>query len=153
MPTFPLKDYLYVGAIVALLAGFGIYTYHERAVGAAGIKAQDAALAAEQKQHRQDVTDVAQGKTVKIGDTYVAITHTAIPDSPHVVCYQPPHRAAVPQAASDPGVPAGTSDVPTANSYDPGPPLDAVGRNADARINALIDLVYTLLGQMNETAK
>ncbi len=32
---FSLKDAIYGGLIIALLAGFGWYTYHERAIGAA----------------------------------------------------------------------------------------------------------------------
>lgn len=31
----PIKDWLYVGAIVALLIGFGVFVHHERSLGAA----------------------------------------------------------------------------------------------------------------------
>ena len=39
----PLKTWLYVGVLVALLVSFGMYTSHERTIGAARILAADAA--------------------------------------------------------------------------------------------------------------
>ena len=35
LALLPIRDWLYVGAIVSLLIAFGIYTHHERSVGAA----------------------------------------------------------------------------------------------------------------------
>jgi hypothetical protein len=45
------KDYVYLGAIVALLIGFGLFVHHERAVGEAKVIAADqkAAVIAEQR--------------------------------------------------------------------------------------------------------
>lgn len=149
MPALPLKDWLYGGAIIVLLIAFGLYTSHERGIGEAKIKAQDAALAAAAKQHNLDVQALADKKTAGNGDTYVATTHAAIPDSPHVVCNRPAAAHVVPEAASNTGVPDATAHSAAATPVDIGPPIDTAGRNADALITALQNQVRILVDAMN----
>lgn len=47
MNLIPLKDWLYIGAIVALLAGFGLFVHHERQIGAQKVEAAVHAAASE----------------------------------------------------------------------------------------------------------
>jgi len=53
----PLKDWLYVGAIVALLTAFGCYTVHERRIGAAHEVAAVQAASEKTKAEAQETID------------------------------------------------------------------------------------------------
>jgi hypothetical protein len=46
LSLIPIKDWIYVGIIAALLAGFAVFVHHERALGAQRIEAADAAATA-----------------------------------------------------------------------------------------------------------
>jgi hypothetical protein len=146
----PLKDYLYGGAILVLVIGFFGYRSHVIAIGESRIQAQDKVIADAQRQHNQDVNDLAAARTAKNGDHYVEVTHRPIADSPHVVCINPaPRRGPVPETAGDPGIPAAAANRPAADPLDIGPSLDRTGRDADALIVALQDEVRILVAAMN----
>lgn len=152
LKALPLKDYLYLGAIVVILLGVWGYTHHERAVGAAVVVAQDKKLADAALKHNQDVTDLATARTTKTGDTYVATIAQPIADSPHVsVCKRaaPTGSSAVPETAGNTGLPVAAANSAEANPVDIGPPLDRTGRDADALIVALQDEVRIMVSAMN----
>lgn len=81
----PLKDWLYVAAIVAIIGLFSWYTVHERHIGAAHelaavTKASDKAKADAEKLVK-DLTDQHATDVAKIEDTYEHALATA--DSQH----------------------------------------------------------------------
>ena len=145
LKLIPLKDWLYGGAIVALLLGFGLYTIHERHVGEAKITAQDAALAAAQVVHNQEVQNAAQKLTDKALSDYqdrelqpvhVPVTLT------HLVCNTTGANP-VPDHGSAPGPGNGASGVPAASGqpFDPAEQLLEDGRDADSQITLLQDYI------------
>lgn len=149
MPSLPLKDYIYAGVILTLLIAFGVYTSHERGIGEAKIKAQDAALAAAALQHNKDVQDFAALNSSKNGDHYVEVTHQPIADSPRVVCKRPVAPTVMPEATNRPGLPIAAADSAETAPVDIGAPIDTVGRNADALITALQNQIRILVDAMN----
>lgn len=149
MPSLPLKDWLYGGAIIILLIAFGLYTSHERGVGADKVRAQDAKLDAAAVQHSLDVAALADKKTTTNGDNYVAAINAPIPDSPRVVCKRAVAPVVMPEAASRPGLPDAAANGAEATTVDIGAPIDTVGRDADAKIIALQNQVRILVDAMN----
>lgn len=145
----PLKDWLYGGAIVVLLIAFGLYTSYERGIGADKVRAQDAKLDAAAVQHTLDVAALADKKTTTNGDNYVAAINAPIPDSPSVVCKRAVAPVVMPETPNRPGLPDGAADSAKADSIDIGPPLDKIGRDADAKITALQNQIRILVDAMN----
>ena len=140
----PLKDWLYGGAIIALLLAFGWYTAHERGIGADQVKAADARASAAQIIHNREVEDRAK----KIADAAVAqyiatLTRPPAADAPHVlVCKRPVATGTVPADAGHSADSHGAADVPVSGSSDPqpvdiGPPIDKKFEDADALVKAL----------------
>lgn len=149
MPSLPLKDWLYGGAIIVLMIAFGLYTNHERGIGADKIKAQDAKLSAAAVQHSLDVAALADKKTTTNGDHYVAAINAPIPDSPRVVCKRTITPVVMPETPNRPGLLDGAADSAKADSIDIGAPLDKIGRDADAKITALQNEIRILVDAMN----
>jgi hypothetical protein len=148
----PVKDWVYVGIIAGLLATFGWYTFHERAVGEKKIEAADAKVAAAQVVHDQEVQDVVKSKLADaLKDYELAPVVPVAAAIPKLMCY-----------ASDSGaVPGGTSSVTAGDGtgaavpaaaaaadegFDPAPALSADGLDADKEILRLKAKV-TLLQQ------
>lgn len=138
LSLIPLKDWVYGGVIAAILACVGLYTYHERGIGAAHEKAAVAKAVAKQDATIQKVvshanSEIAQAATV--ADSVLA--HPAPPDSPHVwLCDQAP--AASPRPVQAPRSTSPAVHVPAESTVehprDVGPALDIIGRDADAEI-------------------
>lgn len=159
----PIKMYLY-GALAALLLGLGIAAYvHVLHVGEAKIEAKDkvieeqrTAIANAAELHTKDVQALAQKLSDDIGETFETTIAKPIVDSPHVVCVKP---AATSRGSQLPGASGsapgdhGEANGPSQDSGDIGPPLDIVGRDADAQITALQEQVQTLIDAMNGKAK
>lgn len=143
------SNWLSVAALVALLTGFILYSNHERNIGAARIVAQDAKLAAADRQHNADVKALADSLSIKAGDTYVAVVRTPIPDSPVVLCQHPAKTArVVPGAAVHTGLPDDAAHGAEGHTLNIGPALDTIGRDADAKIIALQTEVRLLVNAM-----
>lgn len=69
MPTIPIKDYIYLGIILALATAFGWYTFHERSIGSAAVVASD--RKADQAQRERDTalqTATALATSITNGD-------------------------------------------------------------------------------------
>lgn len=151
LSLIPFKDWLYGGIIMALLIGFGVFVHHERNVGAAKIEAADAKVAAAAVQHNHDVQTIADNLTVTIGNTYAkAITAPLATPPPRVVCYKPPVSGGVPQGPGNPGSPDAAPGNGSQDPRDIGAPLTTVGRDADAQIKALQQMVQALVDEMNK---
>jgi hypothetical protein len=145
----PLKDGVYGSIIVALLAGFGWYTVHERNEGAAKIVAADkrTVLVAEAKD--KAIVVAAQDASNQIGVVYEkAVSIPAIADV-GLVC-ESPHSNPVPGTADykpeNPGAPA----QPSSGVFDPSGGVLTLLRDDDAQINALIDQVDALTDTMTK---
>lgn len=147
MPTLPLKDYLYLGAIVALVLAFGWFVHHERAIGRQQIEQADktatAVLDAQVRVDEQIAQDAADksAKERQDAQTQLDAYMAAHPTGPIRVCHAHDSGAGLPQTAH-----AGESAV----SPSPGP--DAVpevpGRDISAGLDAIVraatelDLLY-----------
>lgn len=157
LKALPLKDYLYLGAIIAIvLSGWG-YVHRKETQAVERDRTNATKLAAVTTVRNEAITALAVNGIKKIGDKYVQ-TITAPPpaDSPHVfVCKRtaPSGSGALPEAAGHPGVPAAASDVPATAPVDIGPPIDKVGIDADARVIALEDIIRTLVASMAKAAQ
>lgn len=153
----PLKDYLYLGAIIVIVLGGWGYVHSKETQAVLKDRANASKVAAVTKDRNEAITALATNNITKIGDRYVA-TITAPPpaDSPHVfVCKRaaPSGSGALSEAAGHPGVPASAPDVPAAAPVDIGPPIDKVGIDADARVTALEDIIRTMYAAMAKAAQ
>ena len=146
-----IKDYVYAGLILALIASFGLYTHHERVVGANEALAPVAVLA-----HKAQVA-VAVGTAVAVEtekdnakDYDQRAAHIAAPIG--IVCYNP-GSGAVPEADTlvAPGVGDLTADAGAGQHFDPsGAVLDNDGK-AEAQIIYLQGRVAELKAQMENS--
>jgi hypothetical protein len=69
----PIRDYIYAGALVVLLIGFGLFVHHERAIGEAKVISADQKAAAIAEQRDTALTaaaalanNISEGKYEKI---------------------------------------------------------------------------------------
>jgi len=134
----PLKDWIYGGIIVALLAGFGWYTVHERHIGEAKIEASDKKVADAQIVHNKEVEDVVATKLSAAIKDYDALSPIPVPRSvPVLVCSTsggsdvPSGESAV-AGSNGAGVPIGAGQ-PDAG-FDPAPAVSVTGTDADKEI-------------------
>ena len=136
----PLKDWIYGGIIVALLAGFGWYTVHERHIGEAKIEASDKKVADAQIVHNKEVEDVVATKLSAAIKDYAALSPIPVPRSVPVLVCSTSGGSDVPSGESavagsngaGAGVPigAGQSDA----GFDPAPAVSVTGTDADKEI-------------------
>lgn len=150
LKLIPLKDWLYGGIIIAILSLFGWYTVHERNIGKADVHAVDAKLAAKQDAYNKLLESTELETVNVIAQKYQAAITAPIPDSPHVVCVIP-RPDILPQASAGPGSIDVAPDLSISDSVDIGPPLDTVGRDADAQVTALQDIIKAQQALSNGT--
>lgn len=136
----PLKDWLYIGCIAVLLAGFASYTVHERHVGEAVIEKKDAALKAAAVALNTASEHLADIKEIQIETQFKYIVDSAPVASTGLVCHNATPSAEQPHAAASegPSDPAAANVLPS-GSFDPSGPLLTLLRDADAQVNALLD--------------
>lgn len=148
----PFRLYIELAAAAVLLGGFGLFTWHERSVGATAVHTADAnAMIAARKladtetvlnQERAAKADAGAAGVQKAVDDY----RTAHPEQPMRLCVTTNNRlASMPKAgaadgiASSPG--AGSLAVPEVpgrgEGADIGPSLDAIVRAAQR-----VDVLY-----------
>lgn len=141
MPAFlaliPVKDWVYAGLILTLLAGFGAYTIHERHVGEVKVEAANAKTAAAQIVHNTEVESRAKILNASAMQKYLDTVAVAPVDSPHVLVRYLTIPQHVPALGADPVGAAPEAAQPVQDQVDIGPPLDAIGRDDDALITAL----------------
>jgi hypothetical protein len=145
LKLIPSKDYIYCGVIAALLAGFGWYTYHERAVEHAKDLAADrkqvAALIAKDK----IIADNAQLDLIEVGQhEKIVLAAPPIPNA-GLVC-RSPSSTAVAASPSDAVQSAGKSSPVPAGSFDPSGAILTLLSDSDAQVNALIEANEILTG-------
>jgi len=141
----PTKDKLYALLVVAILVAFGALVHHERSVGAANLSAVQAKLATAQaaiaaKKTAQGVTNSTSAEV-----RYVSTINTVIPDSPHLLLLDSGTAACAVSVSdsSQDGIPAAESTVE--HSRDVGPELDKIGRDSDAQVTYLQDVLRSCI--------
>lgn len=145
LALIPAKDWVYGGIIAALLAGFGWYTVHERAEGAAKIIAADKKLSDTVAAKDKVIADNAQLDLIQVGEhEKLALAAPAIPNA-GLVC-KSPGSPAVAANPGDPGKSSGTGDTLPAGSFDPSGSILTLLRDSDAQVNGLIDANEILTG-------
>lgn len=152
LKLIPLKDWLYGALIVALLAGFGAYTIHERHIGEQKVEKKDAALRAAATALNTASEHLADIKEIAIGQVYEkVIALPAIPDAPGLVCH---NAAPVKSGAPDyrPEAPGSAAQLPD-GGFNPSGGLLTLLRNDDAQINGLIDTVLNLQAELEGQTK
>lgn len=132
----PLKDWLYCALLVFVLICVGLYTHHERAVGAAKLTAaaQRAVIA-----QKIETEKVIKNANLQIQAAALA-AHAAVAappiDSPHVWVQKCPANR--PRTVPADSRPQSIVHAPAADTgshpIDVGPGLDTIGRDADAEI-------------------
>jgi hypothetical protein len=136
LKLIPLRDWCYIGAILVLLAGFGWYTHHERAVQHERDVAADAKAVHLQELHNRDVENAAQDA---INEAVSRFTFNSAPvplEPPRLVCHEAGGSAvrdhAGTPAASD-GAVASAGVVPEESTvpFDPAPEVLGDARDAD----------------------
>ena len=166
MPAFlsliPIKDWLYGGAIIALLIGFLCFIRHERAIGAAAVAASDQKAVAAQVERDQAVQAVASVATQLAQVNYEhTIASPPVSGVAPINCVRHDPRGngtvSAPPAGNgsgENGPVSGGGNTPGAIAVS-GPPapdlateLVTIGRNADAQIKALQDIVAALRSEM-----
>lgn len=150
LKTLPIKDYIYVGLIVSLTVGFGLFVRHERAIGAAAVQAADARAAQLQSVHAGEVEARAtQLNTAALATFNAVVASAPAADAPAVLVCQPAPAARdpVPGDASPRGganaSPAVSADLAPVDEstvehpVDIGPATDKLFEDTDAEITAL----------------
>jgi hypothetical protein len=136
----PLKDWIYVGIIVTLLAAFGVYTVHERHIGEAKIEASDKKVADAQIVHNKEVEDVVATKLSAAIKDYDALSPIPVPRAVPVLVCRTSGGSAVPSGkgavtggdVAGAGVSVGAEH--TDAGFDPAPAISDTGTAADKEI-------------------
>lgn len=135
----PIKEWLYIGAIIAILSAFSWYTYHERSVQHQKDIAADARVVAAQQIHDKEVIDKASTLAKdKIDELQNQINSKPASDAPSLrVCIpkspSPPRVPTVPSGQKSDAVPGESTVVP---EQDLGHELDKRFADDDARLKA-----------------
>ena len=160
MPVIPIKDYLYIGAIIALLVFFGFFVHHERGVGAAKVAAADSRAVAAQVQ-RDDAlkTLTALSTSVAQGDyshaISIPITNAPVPVRLcHTQRSSPVSVVASPDSSGVAAPAGGSEDAgPTAELQQFADAAVQIARDDDAQIIALQTDLAALRVETNPTTK
>ena len=151
LALIPLKDWIYCGIIAALLVGFGVYTHHERVIGADEALAPVAVLA--QKATLQVAVGTANAAATEKdnGKNFTAAVAAPAPAPVGIVCR---HEAAgsgqLPEAGPSVTAAAGqpAADSGGGPAFDPSGAILQRAHDADAQITYLQARVVELETQM-----
>ena len=161
MPTIPLKDYLYAAAIAVLLIAFGLFVHHERSVGAAKVVAADQKAVAAQVERNTAVQTVAGVATQLAQVTYEHTIVAPVAAVAPIRCLRlsAQRSSAVPPAPGSAGgrdvapvsAIADNGSVKTVPGHDLATALVTIGRDSDAQIKALQQIVAELRQEMEKS--
>ena len=137
LSLIPVKDWLYGGAIIALLIGFLCFIRHERAIGAAAVAASDQKAVAAQVERDQAVQAVAGVATSLAEKTYeqtiaAPVAHAPVPSG---LCRFTPGHSAVPGAAG----PGSGGDHTAISGAENAPAIEQLQQFADAALKIARD--------------
>lgn len=138
----PLKDWLYAGIIATALIVFGVYTHHERKIGAAKVVAADtAALIMAQK-----IADVQTAKLAQKAEDASHVHDQELTDLRTYRSEHPVHVGVCRTAGNSlPGLPKGSPAIPGDAATSPASgdvqPLLTGDSGRDTDIGPLLDLL------------
>lgn len=150
LALIPTKDWIYGGVVVALLAGFGWYTVHERNIGKAHEVALVTKQAAIQAAFAKEQTDRGHDNALAAESLEVSITSSRpVADAPHLVvhqCTSAPVAAVRTAGSAEVSLPAGDSTVEhsTRVDIDTGPVV-TIARDSDAQVAYLQSLLKSCI--------
>jgi hypothetical protein len=136
----PIRDWIYLGAFVALLAAFGCYTVHERHIGEQKIVAADKRAADKQAAAVAKVESDASTAIRSMQAAYNAALAAPVSPAPRLVCYAASaDRGGVRADAAPSGRSHAAAAVPAESTipFDPAPAVIGDARDADAQIALL----------------
>lgn len=154
LKLIPFKDWVYGGIIAALLVGFGVYTAHERHIGAENQAVKTARVAEKAEAQVQEVTVTAQKEELKSAKDFDQAVAAGPVSGIGIVCQRTgARRDQVPQAGSVTASRAGeqSTDGTEGRSYDPSGAVLTRTRDADAQIAYLQGRVHELEKQMEDS--
>lgn len=144
LKLIPGKDWIYGTIIVAILAIFGWYTYHERTIGEQTIEAKNKAISDATVVHNKEVTDLATTQISKALEDYKASKSAPTLPAPSLVCHTISSSTAVSKSSSTPKGSNGSTNLPEESEgppFNPSPGILANDRDADAQVKLLQDYV------------
>ena len=155
MFNFPLKTWLYAGALAVLLGAFGWYTVHERSVQHEKDIAADKRVVDAQTIHNTEVETRAKVLTEQaVAKLKASLAAPPAADAPHLVCRTPARAGAVradggarPAADAAPVISAEVASIGNPDPVDFGPEIDKLFSDADATIVALQAYIQTCIDQ------
>lgn len=156
MPTIPLKDYVYLGAIIVLLIAFGLFVHHERVIGEQKVEAADAKAVAAQVQRDETIQAAAAVATAINEGAYDHAITTPVAAVAPIQCLRlsAQRLGTVPAAApgdqsGNTGALNGSANTPSAQTLpDLATILVQIGHDADAQILALQGDLAALRSEM-----
>lgn len=150
----PGRQYLIGATVAALTTAFVAYTLHERSAGAQAIRISQAKAAAAQAALAAEKTTHGTQKATQAEQTYDTTVRTAPPDPPHFIVRDCPatRTVSVPNG-SEVSLPEIDDSNGPEKSVDIGPAIDTIGRDADAKIEYLQELLKSCIkiGACKET--
>ena len=134
------KDAMYIGIIMAVVAGFGWYTIHERDIGKREVAAVQAKFAAAQKARVEKVEVKAHVNVTKSLAAYGAALRMPTLPAPVLVCHTSgghTHGVRGYATAASSGHGPSTGAEKAGQGFNPVPKVLSTGRAADAQIALL----------------
>lgn len=157
LSLIPIKDWVYGGLIVALLIGFGVYTKHERNVGAAhevaALKASSDKLERETAAQTADLKARAAMAEQTHAKEILALSNRA-PVEPVRLCLDSNSRPVVPKGSAahsgNESASAPATVVQRVPSGDPGSREGAAGPDISGMLEALAASADTVSATLRE---
>lgn len=149
LKLIPLKDWLKIGAVAAVLGWFTYFVVHERHVAVDEALAPIKVLAQKAQQQVAIGTAVAQTTEESNGKSYDAAVARPAQHPLGIVCVNP-SRSAVPQADGvlTPGIGELPADLSAGQQFDPSGPVLDNDAHAEAQIIYLQGRIHELETQM-----
>lgn len=136
----PRRDYVYGALILVLIAGFGWYTFHERAIGRQKLEAKDKAFADAQIAKNKEIEDGIAKNIQAAVDKWKQDHPIPAPiPAPHIVCHSAgsgtgTKREGPSGTINGPGTAVPVSPESVNEGFDPSQAVSTTGTAADTEI-------------------
>lgn len=154
LKLIPFKDWVYGGLIAALLVGFGVYTHHERVIGATKEAAAVTKIAVKAEAKVTAANVAAQTTETTNAKTYDQTVAAPPVLDLGVVCQRTyPGSNHLPQAVTvaTSGIGEQSVEHPSGPAFDPSGAILERARQADAQVTYLQGRVHELEKQMADS--
>lgn len=136
----PRRDYIYGALILVLIAGFGWYTFHERAIGRQKLEAKDKAFADAESAKNKEIEDGIAKNIQTAVDKWKQDHPVPLPiPAPRIVCHSASSGAGTKGQSSSGTVNGTGTAVPVSpesvnEGFDPSTAVSTTGTAADTEI-------------------